>query len=440
MFGDGRELWKSKVLRAGKAAEKFDINLKGVKILLLLVGDAGDGNSYDHADWADAKIEFTGEPPEAIMAPPEEAVVLTPKSPAKPHINGAKVFGVRPGAQFMFTVAATGKRPMIFDAENLPEGLKLNQMNGRIRGAIQKRGEYIVILSATNSTGQDQRELKIICGDSIALTPPMGWNSWNCFAGAVDDAKVRTAADAMADSGLINHGWTYINIDDCWEIKPGSNDPLLSGQVRDENGMINSNKKFPDMRALCNYIHRKGLKAGIYSSPGPLTCAGFTASYQYEEKDAKAYAKWGFDYLKYDWCSYGKIAKDQSLAELKKPYEVMRTALNNVNRDIVYSLCQYGMGDVWQWGAEVGGNSWRTTRRHYRHLVEHVGHRVLAGRPRTIRLARALERSRHARGGKSGLGKSASHQADAQRAIYAHQPVVPVERTAIDRLRHGANG
>ena len=114
---------------------------------------------------------------------------------------------------------------MTFAAENLPEGLQLDSQTGRITGAIQKRGEYIVTLSAKNDLGQDQRKFKIVCGDTIALTPPMGWNSWNCFAGAVDDAKVRSAADAMVKSGLINHGWTYINIDDCWEIKPGSNDP-----------------------------------------------------------------------------------------------------------------------------------------------------------------------------------------------------------------------
>ena len=117
--------------------------------------------------------------------------------------------------------------------------------------------------------------------------------------------------------------------------------------------MINTNKKFPDMKALCDYIHGKGLKAGIYSSPGPTTCGGFTASYKYETQDAQRYAQWGFDYLKYDWCSYGNIAKTETdLPKLKKPYFVMRQALNKVNRDIVFSLCQYGMGDVWKWGAK----------------------------------------------------------------------------------------
>jgi hypothetical protein len=125
--------------------------------------------------------------------------------------------------------------------------------------------------------------------------------------------------------------------------------------------MIATNAKFPDMKGLSDYVHAKGLKLGIYSGPGTLTGAGFTASYQFEEHDARQYAAWGVDYLKYDWCSYSRIAKDRSLPELKKPYQVMRRALDKVDRDIVYSLCQYGMGNVWEWGAEVGGNCWRTT-------------------------------------------------------------------------------
>jgi alpha-galactosidase len=193
--------------------------------------------------------------------------------------------------------------------------------------------------------------LKIVLGDKITLTPPLGWNSWNCFAGAVDDGKIRAAADTMASSGLINHGWTYINIDDTWEGK------------RDGNGFIQSNEKFPDMKALADYVHAKGLKIGIYSSPGPKTCAGFEASWRHEEKDAEQYAAWGFDYLKYDWCSYSQV-DDKSMPDrgrLMKPYQVMEAALRQQNRDIVFSLCQYGMGDVWDWGGEVGGNCWRTT-------------------------------------------------------------------------------
>jgi alpha-galactosidase len=360
VLADNHELWKSKTMRAGQTPEKVDVDLKGFKSLLLLVHDAGDGFSYDHADWADARIEYAGRRPEAVALQTEVAEVLTPKPAAAPRINGAKVFGVRPGSPFMYTIAATGQRPMTFSAENLPEELTVDQQTGRITGELQKQGEFMVTLRAENALGQAQRKFKIVCGDTIALTPPMGWNSWNCFAAAVDDAKVRSAADAMVQSGLIDHGWTYINIDDCWEIQPRSKNPLLQGEPRDENGMINTNKKFPDMKALCDYIHGKGLKAGIYSSPGPLTCAGFTASYKYEEKDAQRYAQWGFDYLKYDWCSYDRVS-GRSLPELKKPYQLMNAELNKIHRDIVFSLCQYGMGRVWEWGEDVGGNCWRTT-------------------------------------------------------------------------------
>jgi alpha-galactosidase len=289
------------------------------------------------------------------------ALTLTPKPSPKPRINGPKVFGVRPRNPFLYTVPATGIRPMEFGADKLPAGLTIDRSTGRITGNITTRGSFPVVLRAKNALGTAERSFTIVVGDRIALTPPLGWNSWNCFASAVDDAKVRAAADALVGSGLADHGWTYINIDDCWEVRPGSTDPLLSGEERSVQGRINTNRKFPDMKALGEYVHSKGLKLGIYSSPGPLTCAGYTASYRHELDDARQYAEWGIDYLKYDWCSYGQIAKDQSIPELQKPYRMMRAALDSVRRDIVYSLCQYGMGNVWEWGAEVGGNSWRTT-------------------------------------------------------------------------------
>jgi len=351
-------------MKKGDAARKIDLDVRKVKRLGLLVTDAGDGIDYDHADWCDAKLELIAPPsPSQLTVSPvsTEPYLLTPKPSEKPRINGAKVFGVRPGHPFLFTMAATGKRPMTFEARNLPEGLTLDGGTGRITGTVNEPGEYRVTLVAKNELGQAERELLIVVGEKICLTPPMGWNSWNCWACAVDDAKVRAAADAMVETGLIHHGWTYINIDDCWEIKPDATEPGLQGEPRDKEGRINTNKKFPDMKALTDYVHGKGLKLGIYSSPGPLTCAGFTGSYQYEEKDAQRFADWGIDYLKYDWCSYGTIAKDRSLPELKKPYLLMREALNRIPRDIVYSLCQYGMGNVWEWGAEVGGNCWRTT-------------------------------------------------------------------------------
>jgi alpha-galactosidase len=358
---DNKELFRSPIMKAGMPAVKVDVDLKDVKQLSLIVEDGGDGNDGDHADWVSAFILYKGAKPEALGAPPVTPYILTPAESPKPRINGAKVYGVRPDHPFLFLVAATGKRPMAYSAVNLPKGLKLDKQTGIITGKLESKGETVVSLTVKNALGTAKRDLKIVCGDKIALTPALGWNSWNCFANAVDQDKVKAAADAMVESGLINHGWTYINIDDCWEIKPGSQDPILKGDLRDANGMINTNKKFPDMKGLTDYLHAKGLKAGIYSSPGPTTCAGFTASYQFEDKDAQRWADWGFDYIKYDWCSYGKISKGQTVEELQKPYIVMREALDKVDRDILFSFCQYGMGDVWKWGEKIGGNSWRTT-------------------------------------------------------------------------------
>ncbi len=179
---------------------------------------------------------------------------------------------------------------------------------------------------------------------NLALTPPMGWNSWNHFAARVDDKAVRAAADAMVASGMKDAGYVYINIDDTWEAK------------RDAQGLIQPNEKFPDMKALADYVHSKGLKLGIYSSPAAKTCAGFEGSLGHEEQDAQTYAKWGIDYLKYDWCK-----SSGSLDEMKTSYTKMRDALKRTGRPIVLSLCQYGWNKVWVWGESVGGNLWRTT-------------------------------------------------------------------------------
>ena len=380
VVGDGKELWKSGVLRAGNAAKDCTVNLTGVKSLLLEVTDAGDGIDFDHADWANAKFETAAGKPETVAGEPAMAAVapfiLTPAAPATPRINGASVFGVRPGSPFLFTIPATGDRPMAFSAKNLPRGLKLDIQTGHITGVLKKKGEFIVTLGAKNALGAAEKKFRIVCGDQMALTPPMGWNSWNCFAGAVSEERVKSAADAMVKSGLINHGWTYINVDDYWQNHRDSKDPTLQGPFRDTNGFIVPNSRFPDMKDMAEFIHDLGLKAGLYSSPGPWTCGGCAASWLHEEQDAQTYAKWGFDYLKYDWCSYGTIASggDPSAKDIPLwgktatndagavyPYAVMGKFLREQNRDIVFSLCQYGMADVWKWGGSVNGNCWRTT-------------------------------------------------------------------------------
>lgn len=349
IVGDGKTLWQSGVLRGGASPKQVSVDLRGVNVLLLYAGDGGDDINFDHADWADAQIVMASGRPEPMAAPREPAVVLTPKASSQPRINGARVVGVRPGSPFLFKVPATGDAPLMYSADGLPSGLSLDAQSGIITGVLPEKGTYDVTLNVANFLGGAKRQLRIVCGNTIALTPPMGWNSWNCFGCDVNEANVRAAADAMVASGLINHGWTYINIDDCWE------------DGRDSGGKVLSNQKFPDMKALADYVHSKGLKIGLYSSPGPKTCAGHEGSYKHELLDAQRYAEWGFDYLKYDWCSYGRIAPHPDHAALMKPYQVMRAALNQVHRDILFSLCQYGMGKVWEWGAEVGGNCWRTT-------------------------------------------------------------------------------
>lgn len=270
------------------------------------------------------------------------------------------MFGVRPGHPFLFTVAATGERPMKFSARHLPKGLSLDPASGQITGLIEKPGAYLVSLRAANKLGSASGKLKIVCGDTLALTPHMGWNSWYVWENHVTDKIIRDAAEAMATSGLINHGYQYVNIDDCWAVKPGSTDPSLGGEPRDAQGKVNANARFPDMKGLTDFIHSKGLKAGIYTSPGPLTCAGHVGAYGHEEPDARRFVEWGFDFLKYDWCSYGDIAKNPSRADLEKPYRLMGDILRRQDRDLVFNLCQYGMGNVWEWGKMVGGNSWRT--------------------------------------------------------------------------------
>lgn len=284
--------------------------------------------------------------------------ILTPPVKDEPQINGALIYGERPGKPFLYRIAATGKRPMSFAADNLPKGLTLDAKTGIINGKVKNAGKYDVTLTAKNDLGSDEKILEIVIGDKLSLTPPMGWNSWNCWGLSVSQDKVYDAAKSFVEKGLADHGWTNINIDDGWEIFGKSDAPK-----RSRKGEILTNEKFPDMKKLGDDIHALGLKFGIYSSPGPLTCGGYTASYKHEYQDARTFAKWGIDYLKYDLCSYRNFMNNQnSVEELKPPYILMNKALRSIDRDIVYSICEYGNGKVWEWGESVGGNLWRTTR------------------------------------------------------------------------------
>jgi alpha-galactosidase len=299
--------------------------------------------------------------------------ILTPPPPDTPRINGPRVYGQRPGRPFLYTIPATGDEPITFTATGLPPGLTLNldPKLGRITGSATIEGSFNVTLTATNAKGSDTKPLLIKIGNQIALTPPLGWNSWNCFAGAVDQEKVAAAARAMAHSGLIKHGWTYINIDDTWQGE----------RTEAHHRALQPNpQKFPDMKQLCDEIHALGLKPGIYSTPWVTSYAnrpGGSAEnpegtwtkptinkrenvnrkilpwaigkYHFTQVDAKQWADWGFDYLKYDW---NPIEPPET--------QEMLDALKASGRDVVYSLSNHApFAGAADWARLA--NAWRTT-------------------------------------------------------------------------------
>jgi alpha-galactosidase len=283
------------------------------------------------------------------------SVSLTPPVPSAPRINGPAVFGVRPGSPLIYNIPATGSRPMQFEIENLPNDLKVDAATGMITGTLKKRGEYAIILKATNKFGNAQKKFRIIVGDRIALTPPMGWSSWNAFGETITQEKIENIAWAMVKSGLNQHGFTYINMDDGWQGKRGGKYMGLQG-----------NEKFPNMGALVDTIHKLGLKAGIYSTPWETSYAKFaggsaeTASGEWKKignkfgavsfakNDAMQWAAWGIDYLKYDWPI--DVAHTEEMSQ----------ALHANKRDIVFSLSNSGkIADAEAYGKLA--ESWRTT-------------------------------------------------------------------------------
>ena len=362
IFADGDRIWTSGKMNGNSGNSAVDLDLKGVQRIVFYVAERDNWDELP-VYWADPEFTVSGDA-NKVQAFIEKAEILTPPSGPEPKINGARVFGVRPNSPFMFTIPATGSRPMEFSAINLPKGLFLDRKSGHITGKLSTKGTYNVILTAKNKSGQDTRDFRIECGERLALTPQMGWNSYNLLGCShVSDQKIREIADAFVSKGLINYGWTYVNIDCGW-----------ADEVADPVSLeINPNQKFPDMAGLCNYIHDLGLKAGIYSTPWthgydgrkgasadtpqreyldkkvsdePLKIVG---KYHFEEIDARQYARWGFDYLKYDWTP-NDVPSTERMAQ----------ALKAQNRDLIYSLSNeatLSLGDEY---ARLS-NSWRTT-------------------------------------------------------------------------------
>ena len=413
VLGDDKVLFDSGILQADQPPKPLDVKLDGVKVLELRVVDHAIGLPPALVDWIDATLQVEGEKPQAIPHQ-ETAEILTPKPGPKPRINGARVFGVRPGSPFLFTIAATGEKPITFAAENLPEGLSLNAETGVISGTIADRrpDTYEAKLTAHNAQGEASRGLKIVVGSQIALTPPMGWNSWNCYAATVDQEKVLATAKAMVAKGLKDHGWTYVNIDDAWQGSRGGPFNAIQG-----------NEKFPDMKGLCDEVHALGLKVGIYSTPWVTSYAKYIGGssddksgdveraqnkcgkYSFATNDARQWAAWGIDYLKYDW------------RPLDIPHvQEMANALRASGRDIVYSLSNTALYEH-AGAVRTAGQLLADHRRHPRRVGpgRSLGREFSARNPRHHCLQRllaafhrpgALQRPRHARASARSAGAS----------------------------------
>ena len=386
VWADGKVVWRSGFMKVGDEPRAVRVDLAGAKEIVL---ESTSGQSWTacnavHADWADARfICAAGAKLERLTDPGRTAQlgIQTPKEKDEPQFNGADIWGVRPGHPVIFRVPVSGLRPMTFTAKNLPDGVTLDA-KGVLRGtAPAAKGDYDIEVTAENAKGRAVRTIRLAVGDMIALTPPMGWNSWNTLCHRLTQKDAMAAARALEESGLGDHGWAYVNLDDFWEmnnwVKKDAWDyrPELVGPARDANGKIIPNPTFPDMKGLTDYIHSFGFKAGLYSGPGPRTCGGCEASYGHELQDAESWADWGFDYVKYDWCSYREIFKketgrnhweDDVLSDPKyrenyiRPYAKMNECLKRQKRDILFSYCQYGMSHVEEWARANGANCWRS--------------------------------------------------------------------------------
>lgn len=309
-----------------------------------------------------------------------EKEILTPHPLREPRINGPKIYGARPGKEFIYRIPCQGERPVEFEVKGIPQGINLDPGKGILTGkAPAQKGEYTMTVTARNKFGKTSRLFTLIVGEKIALTPPTGWNSWGGHMIHVTDETIRKAAEVFETRGLADAGFQYIGIDDCWmRTSPemyanrsentknkhrGFDYTGITGEIRDPAGNILPNVNFPDMKALTDYIHSFGLKAGLYSTPGPTTCQNFAGSYDHEEQDARQYARWGFDLLKYDQCSAGKI-----INQLKKEspgftadqfWKPMSDYLLKQERDILYNLCQYGQDEPWKWASGLSIPTWR---------------------------------------------------------------------------------
>ncbi len=269
VYGDGKLLKRSGRVNQGDPAASIEADISGVRELLLAV----DGPKGAYANWVNARIAYTGREPRTVFSPQERAVKRAAVQPPEPRINSAAVSGVRPRTSFLYAIAATGRRLMTFSAKGLPEGLRLDTEAGIITGTRARPGEYMVTVGARNALGEGTKVLRIVVGGRLALTPPMGWNAWDVILGPASETVLKEMADAMVAYGLRDAGYEYINIDDSWVVDRDQEGRLVADPVRFPSGM----------KALADYLHARGFKLGIYSSPGATACAGYPGTLGHEE-------------------------------------------------------------------------------------------------------------------------------------------------------------
>lgn len=326
----------------------------------------------------------------------EAPEIRTPSAPATPRINGPAIFGVRPGNPFFYHIPSTGDRPMTFSASGLPAGLTLNPQTGDISGSLADPGKFAVAFHAKNAKGSADKDFTIVVGETIALTPPMGWNSWNAYHATVTGENVMHAARAMVSSGLINHGWSYINIDDSWQGERGG---AFKG--------IQPNEKFPDMQKMCDEIHGMGLRVGIYSTPWATSYAGYIGGssddasgawtkenrtlgkISFADSDALQWAAWGIDYLKYDWNPRSTHPRETP-EQFHQDSATMAKALRKSKRDILFSYSnsmpfddiadQSEMFNCWRTTGDIG-DSWLSMAARAFYINVPKGQKQLQGSP-----------------------------------------------------------
>lgn len=340
VLADRKIIFDSDEMLPGDKSKVVDVSIEGVGRLGLLVLGKGAGYPKNIGAWVNASITVNHTDYPKTIPNDGERYLLTPAPSPMPKINSPKIFGAKPGNPFMYFIAATGEKPMVFKALHLPDGLKLDSLTGHITGSVNKNGIFPVELVAQNSLGVHAQKVVFKISDTISLTPPMGWNGWNSWAREIDQKKVIASSRALLNSRLIDYGWHFINIDDAWQ-----------GQRGGEFGGLLANEKFPSFGKMIDTLHQWGLKVGVYSTPWISSYAGFPGGssneengfysedirlnkrnyrfigkHRFEEQDARQWAKWGVDYLKYDW----RIEVSSA--------ERMRNALNKVNRDIIYSI------------------------------------------------------------------------------------------------------